>query len=38
MNTLQKVNGIIFIMMGILLVSGTIDQLSMDLTRWFGNQ
>ena len=34
----SKVNAIIFILMGILLVSGTIDQLSMDLTRWFGNQ
>lgn len=37
MTTLQKINGVLFILLGILLVTGTIDRLSIDLTRLFGD-
>lgn len=37
MGLLQKVNGLLFILLGFLLMSGYLDQLSIDLTRFFGN-
>lgn len=37
MTLLQKINGILFIVMGILLLSGKLDQISIDLTKWFGD-